>query len=276
MPLKQGARVLDVATGTGAVLLAAARQVGSGGQVTGIDLSGGILQEAEHAAAAEGLTNVTFRKMDAEHLDFPDQTFDAVTCALSLFLCPDMEAALREMYRVSKPGGSIGISMFGNTPPPFNPGWPLLIQQFEAYGGWVRMPRPLGYASEEVEALLSRSGFRSIELRSEPNDIAYASLDDWWAFQLTIGPRPSILRMDEDTRAVQGGIPCQAASPGPPGWPASIRCNSLCGGAAVEMDAAPEPCVKPARGAHQISGGWIEYDCYTRGICILVAGIATI
>jgi ubiquinone/menaquinone biosynthesis C-methylase UbiE len=200
-PLRPGARVLDVATGTGAVLLPAARRVGSEGHVTGIDLSGAILGEAERASVTEGLTNVALRKMDAEHLDFPDQTFDAVICAFSLFLFPDMEAALREMYRVSKPGGSIGISMFGKTPPPFNPGWPILLQQFEAYQGWVRMPQPIAYAPEEVEALLSRSGFRSIEIRSETNDIVYASPEDWWAFQLTLGPRPTILRMDVETRA---------------------------------------------------------------------------
>jgi N-methylhydantoinase A/oxoprolinase/acetone carboxylase beta subunit len=47
---------------------------------------------------------------------------------------------------------------------------------------------------------LSRAGFRSIEIRSEPNDIVHESLEDWWAFQLTIGPRPTILRMDEETR----------------------------------------------------------------------------
>ena len=62
------------------------------------------------------------------------------------------------------------------------------------------MPRPFAYSSEEVETLLSRAGFRSIEIRSEPNDIVYESLEDWWAFQLTIGPRPTILRMDEETR----------------------------------------------------------------------------
>jgi ubiquinone/menaquinone biosynthesis C-methylase UbiE len=200
-PLRPGARVLDVATGTGAVLLPAARRVGSGGHVTGIDLSGAILREAERASATEGLTNVALRKMDAEHLDFPDQTFDAVICAFSLFFFPDMEAALREMYRVSKSGGSIGISIFGKTPPPFNPGWPILVQQFEAYQGWVRVPQPFAYAPEEVEALLSRSGFGSIEIRSETNDIVYASLEDWWAFQLTLGPRLTILRMDEETRA---------------------------------------------------------------------------
>ena len=201
MPLTPGARVLDVATGTGAVVLTAARRVGPEGHVTGIDQSGAILQEAKRAVREEGLTNVELRKMDAEHLEFPDQTFDAVTCAFGLFFFPDMEAALREMYRVSKPGGYIGISIFGKTPPPFNPGWPILIQQFEAYQGWVRMPQPIAYAPEEMEALLRRFGFRSIEIRSETNDIIYTSAEDWWAFQLTIGARLTILGMNEETRA---------------------------------------------------------------------------
>jgi O-methyltransferase/aklanonic acid methyltransferase len=122
MPLPPGTRMLDVAIGKGAVVLPGARRVGPEGHVTGIDLSGGILQEAERAVRAEGLTNVELRKMDAEHLEFRDETFDVVTCAFALFLFPDMEAALREMYRVSKPGGYIGISIFGKTPPPFNPG----------------------------------------------------------------------------------------------------------------------------------------------------------
>jgi ubiquinone/menaquinone biosynthesis C-methylase UbiE len=200
MPLISGARVLDIATGSGAVALPAAHRVGPEGRLTGIDLSGAILQEAKRAVHAEGLLNVELRKMDAEHLEFPDQTFDFVTCAFSLFFIPDMEAALREIYRVTKPGGYIGISIFGKTPPPFNPGWPLLIQQFEAYQGWVRMPHPFAYEPKEMEDLLSRFGFRFIEICSETNDIVYTSLEDWWAFQLTIGPRLTILAMNEETR----------------------------------------------------------------------------
>jgi ubiquinone/menaquinone biosynthesis C-methylase UbiE len=201
MPLTPGARVLDVATGTGAVLLPVARRVGSEGHVTGIDLSGGILQEAERAVRAEDLTNVELRKMDAEHLEFPDQTFDVVICAFALFLFPDMEAALREMYRVCKPGGYVGVSVFDKTPPPFNPGWPILLQQFMAYQVGVQMPQPIAYAPEEVGALLGRFGFRSTETHSETNDIIYASTEDWWAFLLTLGPRPTILGMNEETRA---------------------------------------------------------------------------
>jgi ubiquinone/menaquinone biosynthesis C-methylase UbiE len=201
MPHMEGRRVLDIATGTGAVLLPVGRCVGPKGHVIGIDLSGVMLQEAERAVREEGLKNIELRKMDAEHLEFPDQTFDAVICAFALFLFPDIEAALREMYRVSKPGGFISISIFGKTPPPFNPGWPILVKQFEAYQCGVRMPQPIAYAPEEIEALLSRSGFRSIEINSETSDIIYPSAEDLWALILTLGPRLTILGMSEETRA---------------------------------------------------------------------------
>lgn len=199
IPLAPGAHVLDVATGTGAVLLPVARRVGPDGHVTGIDLSGAIIQAAESAVSTEGLTNVELRKMDAERLEFADQTFDVVTCALGLFLFPDMEAALREMYRVCKPDGYIGVSVFDKTPFPFNPGLPILIQQFAAYQVGVIMPQPVAYTPEEVETLLNRFGFRPVETRSETNDIVYASEGDWWAFQLTTGPGATILDMDEKT-----------------------------------------------------------------------------
>jgi O-methyltransferase / aklanonic acid methyltransferase len=201
LPLAPGARVLDVATGTGAVLLPAALSVGADGLVTGIDLSGAILQEAGRAVQAEGLTNVELRRMDAEHLEFPDQAFDVVTCAFGLFLFPDLEAALREMYRVCKPGGHIGVSVFGTTPLPFDPGLPLLFQQFVAYQVGVQMPQQTAYTPEQVEALLGQSGFSSFETRSETNDIVYESPEDWWAFLLTVGPAATILGMDEETSA---------------------------------------------------------------------------
>jgi O-methyltransferase / aklanonic acid methyltransferase len=200
MSLAPGSQVLDIATGKGAVLLPAARRVGPEGYVTGIDLSNAILQEAEETARKQGLSNIKLQKMDAEHLEFPDQTFDVVTCAFALFLFPDMEGALREMYRVCKPGGSVGVALFDKTPLPMNPGWPLLFQQFMAYRVGIQMPQQLAYSPQEAKALLSQSGFRSIETNSEMNDIVYGSLEDWWAFQLTLGARATIMAMDEEMR----------------------------------------------------------------------------
>jgi O-methyltransferase/aklanonic acid methyltransferase len=201
MPLAPGARVLDIATGKGAVLLPAARRVGPEGHVIGIDLSGAILHETERIARAEGLTNVELRKMDAEHLEFPDQSFDAVTCAFAIFFFPNADAALREMYRVCKPGGCLAISNFNKTPLPFNPGLPMLIQQFMAYQVKVQTTTRFAYTPQEVEALLSRSGFSSIETHSETNDIVYENAEDWWAFLLTLAPRATIMSMNEQMRA---------------------------------------------------------------------------
>ncbi|MDD1753242.1 MAG: class I SAM-dependent methyltransferase [Methanotrichaceae archaeon] len=201
LPLAPGACVLDIATGKGAVLLPAASSVGSQGHVIGIDLSSAILQEAERVVHANGLTNVQLRKMDAEHLDFPDESFDVVTCAFSLFMFPDMEAALREMYRVCKPDGYLAIAIFDKTPPPFDPGWKILMEQFMAYRVGVRSPQPMAYTPQEMESLLSRFGFRSIVIHKETNDIVYDHIEDWWAFLLSVLTRATIMSMDEKMRA---------------------------------------------------------------------------
>jgi O-methyltransferase / aklanonic acid methyltransferase len=200
VPLKPGATVLDVATGKGAVILPAARRVGPEGRVTGVDLSETILKEADRAVRAAGLRNVELRKMDAEQLEFPDRIFDAVTCAFSLFLFPDLDAALREMHRVCRPSGCVGVSLFDKTPAPFDPGWPILLKQFMSCGKGVVMPQQVAYAPPEVEALLSRAGFCSITTYSETNDLVFSTLEDWWSFQFTVGTRLTIQSMDEETR----------------------------------------------------------------------------
>ncbi len=199
MTIAPGARALDVATGKGAVLIPIAQRVGAGGSVIGIDLSSAMLDEAERAARAAGIANYQLRKMDAENLEFPDASFDAVTCAFALFFFPAMDAALREMYRVVKPGGRIGISMWGKSP--FDPAWRIFAEQVRAYGVEVRNPQRVAYTPEGVHALLAAAGFIDIETRSQTTDVVYASEDDWWNFQLTLASRAVIHRMDEVTRA---------------------------------------------------------------------------
>ena len=200
MPLVPGAHGLDVATGKGAVLLPASQRVGPQGHIIGIDLSRIILEEAEQSVRASGLNNVELRKMDAERLEFPDHTFDFVTCAFALFLFPEMQVALREMYRVCKPGGYVSVSVFGKPPPMFSPGLQILMQQFTAYGIEPRMPQPLAYTPQEVEMALSQPGFHSIETYNETNDVIYSSLEDLWDFILTLPIRSPIMGMNEQTR----------------------------------------------------------------------------
>ena len=198
MALAPGARVLDVATGKGAVLIPAAQRVGAAGHVIGIDLSSAMLAETERAGRAAGLANMETRRMDAEHLDFAAASFDVVTCAFSLFFFPAMDAALREMRRVVKPGGRIGISLWGTEP--FGIGWKILAEQFNAYDAVIRMPQRVAYAPENVQTLLAAAGFVDIETASETTDVVYVDAEEWWNFQLTLGSRAALYRMDETTR----------------------------------------------------------------------------
>ena len=103
--LHAGQRVLDIATGTGNVALGAARRYCN---VTGIDYVPDLLEQAQTRGAAERLT-ITFLEADAEHLPFPDASFDVVLSAFGVMFAPDQERAARELLRVCRPGGKIGL-----------------------------------------------------------------------------------------------------------------------------------------------------------------------
>jgi SAM-dependent methyltransferase len=105
-------RVLDVAAGAGEPAVSAAERVGSGGYVLATDISEGIVELALQVARERGLKQVETRAMDGEKLDLPDASFDAVVCRLGLMYMPHPVTALREWYRVLKPGGWVAVVVF--------------------------------------------------------------------------------------------------------------------------------------------------------------------
>ena len=99
-----GARLLDCAAGTGEFSLAAARRAG---QVLCTDLSPAMLERARKKANRRGLTNLTFAQRDLTALPDPDGSFEAVIAANVLHLLPEPEKAVRELWRVTAPGGRL-------------------------------------------------------------------------------------------------------------------------------------------------------------------------
>ena len=98
VPLTSDSRVLDVAAGTGALALAAAR---TGARVLATDFSPGMVARI----SAAGLPNVEARVMDGQALDLPDAGFDAVFSIFGVIMFPDWRKGLSEMARVTRPGG---------------------------------------------------------------------------------------------------------------------------------------------------------------------------
>jgi len=99
-------RVLDVATGTGNLAMAMSPHVK---EVTGIDITSGMLELAVKAARERGLTNIDNLVGDVEHLPFKEEEFDVVTCRFSFHHFPEPRMALCEMARVLRPGGRLVI-----------------------------------------------------------------------------------------------------------------------------------------------------------------------
>src|SRR3990172_8271315 len=195
-----GAKVLDVATGTGMVLMPVAKRVGPNGHVTGIDISHNMLQQAGRAAMASGLGNTDLLRMDAEHLEFPDASFDVVTCGFGImFFSP---TALGEMHRVCKPAGFIGVTVYDKT---VAVDW-RLFQIFNAlakeYGlGEFVLPRPALLSPEETEGLLAGCGFNPKETHRETKERVCTNAEECLdTFILSNWNRVFVKNLDEETR----------------------------------------------------------------------------
>lgn len=136
LDVRSGQKVLDVAAGNGNVTLAAARRWCN---VTSTDYVPSLLQRAKERAAAERL-DVEFMEADAEALPFADGSFDVVVSTFGVMFTPDQDKAARELARVCRRGGKIGLANW--TPESF------IGQLFKTLGKHI--PPPAGVKSPSL------------------------------------------------------------------------------------------------------------------------------
>jgi demethylmenaquinone methyltransferase/2-methoxy-6-polyprenyl-1,4-benzoquinol methylase len=157
-----GDRVLDCGSGTGTTALMAARRAGPQGKVTLFDLSEGMLAIARQKAARQGLADrLEFQSGDAVHLPFADDSFDVVLSTYSLCPLYDPEKGALELYRVTRPGGRIGVA---HSTTPRNPMVRWLADRVEDIA-WRFPGLSMGCRSVVVLPALQAAGARVVFLK---------------------------------------------------------------------------------------------------------------
>ena len=156
-PLLRGARVLDVACGTGNLAIIAAR---NGCTVSGIDIASNLIAQAR-TRAAEAKLNIDFKEADAEALPFDDEQFDLVVSMFGVMFTPRPEVAAAELQRVTKPGGQLALANW--TPEGF------IGEMFNVFKAHlppppVGVPSPMGWGDEATVRSRLRHGFADARL----------------------------------------------------------------------------------------------------------------
>jgi ubiquinone/menaquinone biosynthesis C-methylase UbiE len=192
-----GDAVLDVATGTGQVLFAAAEAVGPAGRVVGIDLTDGMLDHARRRIESHGLAKAEVQVGDAEQLPFPDALFDRVLCGFGLFFFPDHHRALCGFYRVLRPGGLVGATTFAVDR---SMAWRGALLASLGVRAGALVTQPLNTV-DRVATAFSAAGFAEIRVIEHEAPQIFADEEAWWRSQWHGGRRADTESMDEATRA---------------------------------------------------------------------------
>ncbi|AFY55360.1 methylase involved in ubiquinone/menaquinone biosynthesis [Rivularia sp. PCC 7116] len=163
LPLKKGDKVLDIATGTGLIAIPVAEMVGKNGKVIGVDIATALLKQAQNKIDKFNLDNIELIEVDAEYLNFNENSFDAVLCCSAVMVFQNIPTAFKDWYRLLKPGGIVAFNAYAET----SLMTPAIIQSCASCG--ISLPNihePLG-TEEKCEILLKEAGYNDIKVITE-------------------------------------------------------------------------------------------------------------
>lgn len=172
---RPGQRALDVACGTGVLARELARRT-DGPSVVGLDRNDGML-----AVARAESRDIEWVHGRAEALPWPADHFDVVASQFGLMFFDDRVGALREMWRVLRPGGAVAVAVWGSLDA--TPGYAAVVALLErlfgpAIANELRVPYCLGEV-EALRALARDADFRDFEIITRPGTARFPSLTEW-------------------------------------------------------------------------------------------------
>jgi len=178
--------VLDVATGTGAVLLEAARLPGRG-RLVGVDVTKAMLTRAAAEGDLRRLAGLELQLMDAHALGFPDAAFDVVFCAFAFSSFPNKPKAMYEFVRVLRPGGRVCIADAFGWYFDQDPRWVWHRHLLEEFSDLEAVTDAFG--PQELRDLLASSGLTKVAVKEEFYDLTFTDEEEWWRWSWSHGTR---------------------------------------------------------------------------------------
>ena len=166
--IKEGSRVLDIATGIGEPSITAAHQVGKSGHILAIDISPQMLSIANKRAISLGIQDVMeFREGDTETIDLPMSTFDAVLSRFGLMFLPDLGAGLSNIYKSLKEGGRFAAAVLGssNKVPFISLPLNIVLKETNSPPPPANTPGPFSLSDENfLKGSFIKSGFEDVTI----------------------------------------------------------------------------------------------------------------
>src|SRR4051812_45012191 len=206
LELQPGDTALELAGGVGHTSLLAAERVAPGGRVIATDFAPAMVEAARRLADSAGVSGVEHRVMDAEAIDLPDASADAVLCRWGLMLFGDPAQALAEVRRVLRPGGRLACAVWASAQD--NP-WASVVGRVLVTRGLMEPPAPGGPGmfsladADRLESLLREAGFESVTVEDVPVRFRYESFDEYWEItrELGGGIADALAPLSEEERA---------------------------------------------------------------------------
>lgn len=183
--VKEGQRVLDVASGKGASLFVLEERVGANGKVIGIDIAEAMVKETNLEVQRRAMKNVEVVVMDAEKLDFTNETFDHVLCGFGVFFFPNYKVALNEFMRVLKQGGRFSFTTFLRKSDEKFSWFQELVEKYlpafeDELDEYQEEESPEFHTEEGLNKILKEAGFKNIQVIVEEKVFVYKDEQEWW------------------------------------------------------------------------------------------------
>lgn len=195
--LRPGMRMLDVACGSGALSIPAARL---GARVLATDISPVMVERLTARAEAEGLANLEGRVMDGHALELEDNTFDVSGSQFGVMVFPDMPRGIRELARVTKPGGRVLMNVYG--PPAEVEFFAFFVAAMQAAVPGFALPMdppPLPFQLRDPATLrqeLANAGLKDIQVETITEKLEFQSADQMWDWVVNSNPVGAMLVAD--------------------------------------------------------------------------------